>query len=179
MTGRVTARWEDIVTFAHARLLEWQGCGNEAGTTYRELITSALAGGRLMHAVLGSCGLADVLTLEGAHAEADDVLRRAAALLVVGADLRQHARLQVRRARLLRLRGDATGAAAALASAVPAFAEDELPPERIVWFVETALLRAESEPLAALAELSARTGVQVPPWEQQWTAIGDGARPGR
>ncbi len=74
--------------------------------------------------------------------------------------------------------GNRTGAAAALDTAAPAFHEDELPPERIVWFVETALLHARPDPVTDLARLSHRTGVQVPPWERQWAAIEDGGPPG-
>ena len=93
MTGPVTARWEDTVRFARALLLEWQGAASEAEAAYRDLLTSALAGGRLLHSVLGSCGLADVLTRRGALDEADDVLHRADDVLARGADARQRARL--------------------------------------------------------------------------------------
>ena len=170
MTGRVTARWEDTVTFARARLLEWQDAGAAAEAAYRDLTTSALAGGRLLHAVLGSCALADVLIRRGALAEADAVLRRADAVLAGGADVRQRARLQVRRARLRRLRGDAAGARALLDAVGPAFPDDELSPERIVWFVESALLEPRPDDaarsVAALDDLAQRTGVRVPPWER-------------
>ena len=170
MTGRVTARWEDTVTFARARLLEWQDAGSAAEGAYRDLTTSALAGGRLLHAVLGSCSLADVLIRRGALAEAHAALRQVDAVLVVGADVRQRARLQVRRARLRRLQGEAAGARALLEAAGAAFPVDELSPERVVWFVESALLEPRSEDavrhVAALDDLAQRTGVRVPPWER-------------
>ena len=170
MSGRVTARWEDTVTFARARLLEWQDDGSAAEAAYRDLTTSALAGGRLLHAVLGSCALADVLIRHEALSEAAAVLRRAGAVLVVGADVRQRARLQVRRARLRRLRGEETGARALLEAVGPTFPDDELSPERVIWFVESALLEARPDDvarsLAALHDLAGRTGVRIPPWER-------------
>jgi hypothetical protein len=173
MTGPVTARWEDTVTFARARLLEWQGAGSAAEAAYRELTTSALAGGRLLHAVLGSCALADVLVRRGALDEAAEALRRAEAVLAVGADVRQRARLQVRRARLRRLLGR-PGAREMVQSMGPAFPDGELGPERIVWFVESALLEARPEDagrrVAELEELARRTGVEVPPWERALVA---------
>ena len=170
MTGPVTARWEDTVTFARARLLEWQDAAPAAETAYRDLTTSALAGGRLLHVVLGSCALADVLIRRGALSEADGVLRRADAVLAVGADVRQRARLQVRHARLHRLREEIAEARALLDGVVPALPVDELSPERIVWFVESALLGFRSEEavrrVEALDDLARRTGVRVPPWER-------------
>ncbi len=170
MTGRVTARWEDTVTFARARLLEWQDAGSAAEAAYRDLTTSALAGGRLLHAVLGSCALADVLIRRGALPEADAALRQVDAVLAAGADVRQRARLQVRRARLRRLRGEAAEARALLDAAGPAFPDDELSPERIVWFVESALLDPRPDDaaryVAALDDLARRTGVRIPPWER-------------
>jgi ATP/maltotriose-dependent transcriptional regulator MalT len=168
MTGRVTGRWEDIVTFARARLLEWQDDAAGAEAAYRDLTTSALAGGRLMHAVLGSCALADVLIRRGALAEADAVLRRAEVELAVGADVRQQARLQVRRARLRRLRGDAAGARALLEAVAPAFPDGELGPERVIRLVESALLEPDdaARSVAAIDDLAQRTGVRIPPWER-------------
>jgi predicted ATPase len=169
MTGRVTARWEDTVTFARARLLEWQDDGAAAEAAYRDLTTSALAGGRLLHAVLGSCALADVLIRRGALPEADAVLRHVDAVLAGCADPRQLARLQVRRARLRRSRGDASGARALLDAVGPIFPGDELSPERIVWFVESALLEPgpadAARHVGALQDLARRTGVRIPPWE--------------
>jgi predicted ATPase/DNA-binding SARP family transcriptional activator len=170
MTGPVTARWEDTVTFARARLLEWQDAGSEAEAAYRDLTTSTLAGGRLLHAVLGSCALADVLIRRGALPEADAVLRRVEAVLVIGADARQRARLQVRRARLRRLRGEAADARALLDAVGTAFPDDELGPERVVWLVESALLEPAPEEarrhVRVLDNLARRTGVRIPPWEQ-------------
>jgi hypothetical protein len=150
MTGRVTARWEDTVTFARARLLEWQDAGAAAEAAYRDLTTSALAGGRLLHAVLGSCALADALIRRGALGEADAALRQA-------------------ESELRRLRGEAAGARALLAAVGPTFPDDELSPERVVWFVESALLEPRPEDaarhIATLDDLARRTGVRIPPWE--------------
>jgi hypothetical protein len=174
MTGPVTARWEDIVSYARASLLEWQDAGAAAEAEYRELTTAAFAGGRLLHACLGSAGLADLLTARGAYEEASAVLRRAEQALADGADDRQRARLAVRRARLLRLRQRSTEAVALLAAVGAGFDSDALSPERIVWFVETALLQAATDlvqatdRIAELDALVARTGVQVPPWERRW-----------
>jgi hypothetical protein len=174
MTGRVTGRWEDIVTFARARLLEWQDDGVAAEAAYRDLTTSALAGGRLMHAVLGSCALADVLIRRGALDEADAVLQRAGTELAVGADVRQRARLQVRRARLHRLRGEPASGRDLLDAVGRTFPGDELSPERVVWFLESALLALRpgdaARALSALDDLVRRTGVEVPPWERHLVA---------
>ena len=91
-------------------------------------------------------------------------------MLAAGADVRQRARLQVRRARLRRLRGEAAEARALLDAAGPAFPDDELSPERIVWFVESALLDPRPDDaaryVAALDDLARRTGVRIPPWER-------------
>ena len=148
LTGRVTARWEDTVTFARARLLEWQDAGSAAEAAYRDLTTSALAGGRLLHAVLGSCALADLLIRRGALPEADAALRHVDAVLASGADVRQRARLQVRARAVAQAARRRAGARALLDAVGPTFPDDELSPERIVWFVESALLEPRPDDAA-------------------------------
>ena len=91
-------------------------------------------------------------------------------MLAGGADVRQRVRLQVRRARLRRLRGGASGARDLLDAVGATFPDDELSPERILWFVESALLEPRPDDaarsVAALDDLAQRTGVRVPPWER-------------
>ena len=84
------------------------------------------------------------------------------------------ARVRVRSARLRRLTERPRDAADLLAAAATGFDDESLPPERVVWFVESAALAAlqgDDGAAAALVrrldEASARTGVAVPPWERR------------
>ena len=173
LPGPVTARWEDIVRFARAELLRWQD-DDEAHHQLSVLTTSALAGGRLLHLVLGSCALAEIELARGALGRAEEVLDRAEAALAVSVDPVQLARLRVRRARWLRLAGRPEDAAATLEAIGKDLDPDALPPERVVHLVEHALLA--EDPAAAIAwvdrldGLAERTGVAVPPWERRLLA---------
>jgi predicted ATPase/DNA-binding SARP family transcriptional activator len=171
-TGSVTARWEDIVALAQATLLHHRGRTQEAAAAYRALITSAMSGGRVRHVSLGSAGLVDVLTEDGQPEDAAAVLRRAEVTLRGRVDLRRAARLQVRRARLLRLTDRPAEATVLLQQARGGLDEEVLTPERIIWLVEQALLaRSPGEASSwvdRLEELSRRTGVAIPPWERRF-----------
>lgn len=169
MTGPVTARWEDIVAYARAELLRHDGDGDAAEAAYRALVAAALRGGRLLHVDLASCGLTDVLVDRGALRAAADVLHVAEA--AVAASGGRSARLLVRRARLLRLDERRSDATAALAQAEALLDPAALAPERVVWFVESALLTGQADRrllTERLEGLSARTGVRVPPEERRW-----------
>jgi predicted ATPase/DNA-binding SARP family transcriptional activator len=170
ITGPLTARWEDVVAFAEAELARHEGRTGDALARLSALVDSALPGGRLLHVHLGSCALTDLLVDEGRLPDADAALRRAETVLADGADPRHRARLQVRRARLLRLDGRRSDAVALLALARDALDEDELTPERVVWFVETAVTTPPDrarDVVRRLEEESRRTGVAVPPWERR------------
>jgi len=170
LTDTLSARWEDIVRFSMAHLAQHEGRADEAERRLSALVDSALPGGRLLHVQLGSCALTDLLVDDGRLTDADAVLRRAETALPAGADPRFRSRLQVRRARLLRLDGRPTQGAGLLAEAAAGIDEDELTPERIAWFVERAAAGPPeiAEPLVGrLGTEAARTGVAVPPWERR------------
>jgi hypothetical protein len=180
VAGPVTARWEDIVALAQAQLLHHRGRTDEAGSAYRALITSAMSGGRVLHVSLGSCGLVDVLTDDGLLEEAAEALHRAEVALRGRMDARHAARLQVRKARLLRLDDRPAEAAALLQRARGGLDEEALAPERIIWLVEQALLSDDTveahEWLVRLEDISRRTGVAIPPWERRLLASLDRRR---
>jgi predicted ATPase/DNA-binding SARP family transcriptional activator len=170
MTEAFSARWEDIVRFAQASLAQHEGRTDEAERRLSALVDTALPGGRLLHIQLGSCALTDLLVDSGRIADADAVLRRAETVVAAGSDARSRARLEVRRARLLRLDGRRTPAVALLADAAAAFDEDELTPERIVWFVERSATASADDARAHVRRLDAelrRTGIALPPWERR------------
>ncbi len=177
LTGPLTARWEDIVALAQAQLLHHQGRTGEARAAYGALITSAMAGGRVLHVSLGSSGLVDVLTDVGLVEDAAEALRRADVVLRGRVDTRHAARFQVRKARLLRLDDRAAEAAVLLQQARGGMDEDALAPERIVWLVEQALLADDPDEarrwVHRLEALSRRTEVAIPPWERRMlTSLG-------
>ena len=174
VTHPLTARWEDIVTHAEASLAHHEDRREEAEDLYRALVRTASVGGRLLHVNLGACALTDVLLDAGRLEEAAEALSSAERGLVDGGDAHHVARVQVRTARLRRLTERPRDAADLLDAAMRAFDDESLPPERVVWFVESAVLaaqRGDDEAAAALVraldEASARTGVAVPPWERR------------
>ena len=140
----VTARWEDIVTYAEGLLAVHDGRTEDAELLLQRLFDSAVAAGRPLHTNLGAAALADLYTATDRPGEARSVLaraRRAAAGAVDGTHL---ARLAVRRARLLRLDGLEDQAQSRLDAAAPALEPAALTPERVVWLVESAWLAAAS-----------------------------------
>ncbi|WP_164704661.1 BTAD domain-containing putative transcriptional regulator [Blastococcus litoris] len=168
MTDPLSARWEDIVAFAEAQLARHEGRVGEAEQRLTSLVDSALPSGRMLHVQLGSCSLTDLLVDQGRPADADAALRRAEAVVASGDDARARARLQVRRARLLRLDGRRTAAEALLVAAQAGLEEDELTSERIVWFVEAAVGAPPDRARRLVGRLGGevrRTGVVLPPWE--------------
>jgi len=168
MAEPLSARWEDIVAFAEAQLAWHEGRIGEAERRLSALVASALPSGRLLHVQLGSCSLTDLLVDQGRQADADAVLRRAETVVAPGDDARARARLQVRRARLLRLDGRRTAAQSLLADAEAGLEEDELTAERIVWFVEAAVGAPPDRARELVRRLGGevrRTGVVLPPWE--------------
>jgi predicted ATPase/DNA-binding SARP family transcriptional activator len=170
VTGPLTARWEDIVAFAQAQLLHHRGRTGEARAAYRALIASAMAGRRVLHVSLGSCGLVDALIDEGLVVDAAGVLRSAEVTLRGRMDARHSARLQVRKARLMRLNGMPAEAAVLLHQAESGLDEEALTPEMVIWLVEKALQSDDPDEALGWAdrlwELSRRTGVHPPPWER-------------
>jgi hypothetical protein len=167
----VTARWEDIVAFALSSLAQHEGLVEEAERRLSELVATALAGGRMLHLNLASCALCDLLVDDGRLAAADTALRVAENAVGPHADPRHRAPLLVRRARLLRLDGHRSGAAGTLDEARTGIDASALGPERIVHLVESAVLAADERRArsfaTALWQLSERTGVAVPSWEQR------------
>jgi hypothetical protein len=174
VSRRVTARWEDIVTFAAGQVAHHEGLQDEAEQHLGRLLRSASSAGRPLHTVLGAAALADLHTARGRHQPALDVLDLARRRVERVADANQLARLDVRRARVLRLVGQAEEAFHLLEGVAPTLARDALPPERVVWLLESgagALAAGDvdtaAEHVAALRAASASTGVQLPPWEQR------------
>jgi predicted ATPase/DNA-binding SARP family transcriptional activator len=174
VSRRVTARWEDIVTFAAGQVAHHDGQRDEAEQYLTRVLRSASSAGRPLHTVLGAVALADLHTAGGRHQPALDVLALAQQRVERVADPSQLARLVVRRARLMRLVGQGTEASRLLATVAPTLAEDALPPERVVWLLETAAgalaagdVGLAGQHVAGLDAASQATGVQLPPWEQR------------
>ena len=89
------------------------------------------------------------------------------------ADPAHLARLRVRQARLDRLDGRQNAARERLSIVAPTLPADALPPERVIWLLESAAHALDgSDLLSALGHLDAlagavaTTGVQLPPWEK-------------
>ena len=141
VTHPLAARWEDIVVHAEASLAHHEGRLDEAEGLFRSLVRTASVGGRLLHLNLGSCGLTDLLLAAGRIDDAVAALAVAERALVDGADLHHVARVRVRAARL-RLTERPDDAADLLAEAGSGVDDEALPPERVVWFVESAALAA-------------------------------------
>ena len=172
VSRRVTARWEDIVTFASGQLAHHDGRAAEAEADLERVLRSASSAGRPLHTVLGAAALADLHTARGeldrAYATLDLGQQRAGRL----PDATHLARLLVRRARLDRLTGRHGRATDLLEQVAPTLPGGALPPERVVWLLESAahaLPADRGSARASLAELCSAceaTGVRLPPWEQ-------------
>lgn len=168
----VTSRWEDIVSFTEATLLRHEGQVDAAETHLRRLWQTTLAGGRHLHAVLSAASLAEIYAASGRLSDAEEVLGQTASALGANAEPAHQAGLQTRRARVRRLQGDATAAAAQLDMAASAMPIVELPPEKVVWLLECAQSACTAgdfdDAASMLTELdtaAADVGLQLPPWE--------------
>jgi predicted ATPase/DNA-binding SARP family transcriptional activator len=173
VSQRVTARWEDIVTFAAGQLAHHDGQLDEAEQHLGHVFRSASAAGRPLHTVLGAAALADLYTASGRTDSAHHILDLAERMAGGPADRALLARLHVRRARLDRLDGQDSGAMERLIAVAPALPADALPPERVIWLLESAEHAVHrNDPTSAMGHLNAlagavaATGVQLPPWEQ-------------
>ena len=174
VSQRVTARWEDIVTFAAGQLAHHEGQLDEAEHRLGHVFRSASAAGRPLHTVLGAAALADLYTASGRTDAAHhtlDLAERMAGSLTNPALL---ATLHVRRARLNRLDGRAGQSADRLRTVARTLTADALPPERVIWLLESAEHALDggdttgaAAHLNALAGATVVTGVRLPPWEEQ------------
>lgn len=187
VSTHVTARWEDIVAFAEAELLLHLGHEGEAEHQLRTLVDSAAAGGRRMHALLGSLLLADLHT---AAQRLDDAAQDLTQLALIPGSLDDPGAWtawEVRQSRVDRLVGRHDRAAQRLGAAEPLLPVDALPPERVIWLLERAASDSapahRAEWLAILSAAEAQTGVRLPPWESRRreelaaTVAGRGADP--
>ncbi len=170
----VTARWEDIVRYAEAQLAHTDGRLDEAEQILVRLFASASSGGRPLHTILGAAALADLYTERGHLDRAAAVLEEVAAGAGALADPTHAARVRVRLARVARLERRPADAERDLRSVAPVLSADTLPPERVLWLLESAELASSRGDAAAatllLDELDtarARTGVHLPPWEDR------------
>ena len=178
VSRRVTARWEDIVAFAEAQLAMHRGVGDESELLLRRVQRSAASGGRPLHVVLAGAALADLFTADDRRTEALAALAEAERTIGPSADSAHTARLAVRRARLSRLDGrpDEARTTVDTLADIPAIADaGALPPERVVWLLESASLHLTAGEAAAAATLLndlaaaiVATGVHLSPWERGW-----------
>ena len=134
---------------------------------------SASSAGRPLHTVLGAAALADLYTASGRAESAHHTLDVAERLAGGLADPAFLGRLHVRRARLDRLDGHLVRAAERLGTVAPTLTADALPPERVIWLLESAEQAVDggdptvaADHLAALAGATVTTGVRLPPWEE-------------
>ncbi len=173
VSRRVTARWEDIVTYASGQLAHHDGRTADAEDDLERVLRSASSAGRPLHTILGAAALADLHTSRGEHDRAYatlDLAQHRAGRLPDAAHL---ARLLVRKARLDRLAGRQGEAADLLARVAATLPTGALPPERVVWLLESAehALPGDRDAahahLTALAASCASSGVRLPPWERR------------
>lgn len=180
VSSMVTARWEDIVTYAEGQLALYEDRPDDAELLLQRVFRAASSAGRPLHTNLGGAALADLYTVTDRPREGFAVLDEAARAATGAADRTHVARLSVRRARLQRLVGRADEAHRGLAAWQPDRNRDALSPERVIWLLESAWLAAEtgqpSRALAFIDELAAAkdaTGVHLAPWELRWRAALD------
>jgi hypothetical protein len=174
----VRARWEDIVAFTSALVLQLRGDHEAAVVALRELVDNGFATGRVLNLYQGSFVLVDVLVDRGDVVEADAVLGRAEGLLEGSEDPFFVGPLRARRVRLLRLAGRREDAVSMLETAEKFIDHDALTPEHRVCLVEHALLTDDPDErrmwVDRLEDMSRRTGVIIPPWERRLLAALDG-----
>ena len=169
VSAHVTARWEDIVAFAEAELAMHLGRFAEAERQLTVLVDRAVAGGRQLHARLGSLLLADLFThLERLDA-AEQVLDRLAGMPGALDGFPATAAVEVRRARLDRLAGRRDAAVGRLDAVEPRLPADRLPPAAVLLHVERILLTCTAQDRRTredrLSAALSGTGVRLPPWE--------------
>jgi hypothetical protein len=174
VSQRVTARWEDIVTFAVGQLAHYDGRLEDAEQHLGHVFRSASSAGRPLHTVLGAAALADLYMASGRVESAHHTLVQAERMAGGLADPALLGRLHVRQARLDRLDGQVTRSVERLGTVGPTLTADALPPERVIWLLESAEHAADrGDPtgaavhLEALAGATVTTGVRLPPWEAQ------------
>jgi hypothetical protein len=175
VSTRVIARWEDIVGYAEALHAMHEGRADDAERLLQQVFRSAASAGRPLHVNLAAASLADLHTSGGRTAAAAAALAEADRWSGTAIDRLPVARLAVRRARLLRLDGAADRAATELAAVAGVLDPTALPPERMVWLLESAALEAAAgRPASAAVHLRdlddavQTTGVRLPPWEWSW-----------
>jgi predicted ATPase/DNA-binding SARP family transcriptional activator len=175
VSTRVIARWEDIVGYAEALHAMHEGRTDDAERLLHQVLRSSASAGRPLHVNLAAASLADLHTSGGRTAAAAAALAEADRHSGPATDRLPVARLAVRRARLLRLDGAAEAAATELTAAAGAMDTTALPPERVVWLLESAALEAVAgRPAGAAVHLGVlddavrATGVRLPPWERAW-----------
>jgi predicted ATPase/DNA-binding SARP family transcriptional activator len=174
VSTHVTARWEDIVTYAEGQLSHHEGRFDEAEDHLMRVFRSASSGGRPLHTILAAASLADLYTDLGRLDEATAVLDQAAAEFGDAGDPVHRARLAARAARVARIHQRWGEAQHELTVTTAALSTDALPPERVVRLIESAeLANATGDRTTAhrfLRELDharLRTGVHLPPWEDR------------
>lgn len=175
VSTRVKARWEDIVSYAEGQLAHHEGRVAEAENLLLRVHAAASSGGRPLHTRLTVVSLADLYTDLGRLDDADAVLEQATASGAgAHADASHQARLAVRRARVARIRRRWDDASHQLSSSAAALPSDALPPERVVWLLESAELAdatgrrdAARRFLEVLDRARTRTGVHLTPWEER------------
>jgi hypothetical protein len=176
--GTRSADADEQVSFARGRVLHCTGQLAAAEQLLRASIDRARAGvatgGRILFLHFQSCALVDLLVDRGRLSDAAEVLGAAELLHPDGADDSYLARLEVRRARLLRMSGHDHAARALLRRAEARLDPAELRPELVILLVESAFTAGSSDErehrLTELARLSRVTKVQPFPWERRLLA---------
>ena len=137
VSAHVTARWEDIVAFAEAELAMHLGRFAEAERQLTVLVDRAVAGGRQLHARLGSLLLADLFTHLARLDAAAQALDRLAGMRGALDEHPAAAEVEVRRARLDRLAGRRDTAGERLDAVEGRLPADRLPPAAVLVHVES------------------------------------------
>lgn len=169
----VTARWEDIVTYAQGQLAHHEGDLDEAEAHLLRVHRSASSAGRPLHTVLSAAALADLRLAQGRVEDATTVLAHAERLITRDAEPGRIAALTVRQARIDRITGTSAAGRRRLESVAGVLTPKSLPPERIIWLLESGAHAVEAGSfsechvlLDLLTTATSRTGVVLPPWER-------------
>ncbi len=172
VSDRVSGRWEDIVAVGDALLARHQERVDDAERILRSTANGSAAAGRIQAALAGGVALADLCLDTARPVEAEAALERVS---TVGAitSAAHVARLEVRRARIDREQGRAGDALSRLEAMSAALDDIEgMPPEKSLWLIELAALKADAGEASAaftlLEELEAglvRAGLRLAPWE--------------